>query len=41
VVVALLVGVVVTVVAGLGPALRVTRVSSVTAMREDADVPSA
>ncbi len=39
VVVALLVGVVVTVVAGLGPAQRATRVSPVTAMREGAEVP--
>ena len=39
VIVSLLVGVVVTVVAGLGPALRATRVSPVTAMREGAEVP--
>jgi putative ABC transport system permease protein len=39
VIVSLAVGVVVTVVAGLGPALRATRVSPVTAMREGADIP--
>jgi putative ABC transport system permease protein len=39
VIVSLLVGVVVTVLAGLGPALRATRVSPVTALREGAEVP--
>jgi putative ABC transport system permease protein len=39
VIVSLLVGVVVTLVAGLGPALRATRVSPVTAMREGAELP--
>ena len=39
VVVALMVGMVVTLVAGLGPALRATRVSPVTAMREGAELP--
>jgi putative ABC transport system permease protein len=39
IVVSLLLGVVVTVIAGLGPALRATRVSPVTAMREGAEVP--
>ena len=37
--VSLLLGIVVTVLAGLGPALRATRVSPVTAMREGAEVP--
>jgi putative ABC transport system permease protein len=40
VIVSLLVGVVVTVLAGLGPALRATRVSPVTALREGAEVPA-
>jgi putative ABC transport system permease protein len=40
VIVALIVGVVVTVVAGLGPAMRATRVSPVTALREGADIPA-
>ena len=35
----LAVGIVVTVLAGLGPALRATRVSPVSAMREGADIP--
>ena len=39
IVVALLVGVIVTLLAGLGPALRATRVSPVTVLREGADVP--
>ena len=39
IVVSLLVGVIVTLVAGLGPALRATRVSPVTAMREGAEIP--
>jgi putative ABC transport system permease protein len=39
IVVALLVGVIVTVLAGLGPALRATRVSPVTALRDGAEVP--
>jgi putative ABC transport system permease protein len=39
IIVSLAVGIVVTVVAGLGPALRATRVSPVTAMREGADIP--
>jgi putative ABC transport system permease protein len=39
VIVSLLVGVVVTLLAGLGPALRATRVSPVTAMREGAELP--
>ena len=39
IVVSLAVGIIVTVVAGLGPALRATRVSPVTAMREGADIP--
>ena len=39
VIVSLLVGVVVTLVAGLGPALRATRVSPVMAMREGAEIP--
>ncbi|HYP49075.1 MAG TPA: FtsX-like permease family protein, partial [Thermoleophilaceae bacterium] len=39
VVIALLVGVMVTVVAGLGPAMRATRVSPVAAMREGAELP--
>ena len=38
-VVSLAVGIVVTVLAGLGPAMRATRVSPVTAMREGADIP--
>ena len=40
IVVSLAVGIVVTVLAGLGPALRATRVSPVTAMREGADIPA-
>jgi putative ABC transport system permease protein len=40
VIVALLVGVIVTVVAGLGPAMRATRVSPVIALREGADIPA-
>jgi putative ABC transport system permease protein len=40
IVVSLAVGVVVTVLAALGPALRATRVSPVTAMREGADIPA-
>jgi putative ABC transport system permease protein len=40
VIVSLAVGIVVTVLAGLGPALRATRVSPVTAMREGADIPA-
>jgi putative ABC transport system permease protein len=39
IIVSLVVGVVVTVAAGLGPALRATRVSPVTAMREGAEIP--
>jgi len=39
VIVSVLVGLVVTVAAGLGPALRATRVSPVTALREGAEVP--
>ena len=39
IIVSLAVGIVVTVVAGLGPALRATRVSPVTAMREGAEIP--
>jgi putative ABC transport system permease protein len=39
-IVALLVGVVVTVVAGVGPAMRATRVSPVIALREGADIPA-
>jgi len=39
VIVAMLVGVVVTVLAGLGPALRATRVSPVTVLREGAEIP--
>ena len=39
IVVALAVGIVVTVLAALGPALRATRVSPVTAMREGAEIP--
>ena len=39
VIVSMAVGIVVTVVAGLGPALRATRVSPVTAMREGAEIP--
>lgn len=39
IIVSLAVGIIVTVVAGLGPALRATRVSPVTAMREGADIP--
>ena len=39
VIVSLLVGIVVTLVAGLGPALRATRVSPVMAMREGAEIP--
>jgi putative ABC transport system permease protein len=39
IVVALLVGIIVTVVAGIGPALRATRVSPVTVLREGAEVP--
>jgi putative ABC transport system permease protein len=38
-IVSLAVGIVVTVVAGLGPALRATRVSPVSAMREGAEIP--
>ena len=40
IIVSLAVGIIVTVVAGLGPALRATRVSPVTAMREGADIPA-
>ena len=40
IIVSLVVGIVVTVLAGLGPALRATRVSPVTAMREGADIPA-
>jgi putative ABC transport system permease protein len=40
IVVSLAVGIVVTVLAGLGPALRATRVSPVTAMREGSDIPA-
>jgi putative ABC transport system permease protein len=40
IIVSLAVGIVVTVLAGLGPALRATRVSPVTAMREGADIPA-
>ena len=40
IVVSLAVGIIVTVLAGLGPALRATRVSPVTAMREGADIPA-
>jgi putative ABC transport system permease protein len=40
VIVSLAVGIVVTVLAGLGPALRATRVSPVTAMREGSDIPA-
>jgi putative ABC transport system permease protein len=39
IVVALLVGIIVTVLAGFGPALRATRVSPVTVLREGAEVP--
>jgi putative ABC transport system permease protein len=39
IIVSLAVGIIVTVVAGLGPALRATRVSPVTAMREGAEIP--
>ena len=39
IIVSLAVGIIVTVIAGLGPALRATRVSPVTAMREGADIP--
>ena len=39
IIVSLAVGIIVTVAAGLGPALRATRVSPVTAMREGADIP--
>jgi putative ABC transport system permease protein len=39
IIVSLLVGVLVTVLAGLGPALRATRVAPVTALREGAEVP--
>jgi putative ABC transport system permease protein len=40
IIVSLVVGIVVTLLAGLGPALRATRVSPVTAMREGADIPA-
>jgi putative ABC transport system permease protein len=40
IIVSLAVGIIVTVVAGLGPALRATRVSPVTAMREGSDIPA-
>jgi putative ABC transport system permease protein len=40
IVVSLAVGIVVTVLAGLGPALRATRVSPVSAMREGAEIPA-
>ena len=40
IIVSLAVGIVVTVVAALGPALRATRVSPVTAMREGTDIPA-
>jgi putative ABC transport system permease protein len=40
IVVSLAVGIVVTVLAGLGPAMRATRVSPVTAMRDGADIPA-
>ena len=40
IVVSLAVGIIVTVLAALGPALRATRVSPVTAMREGADIPA-
>jgi putative ABC transport system permease protein len=40
IIVSLAVGIVVTVLAGLGPALRATRVSPVTAMREGAEIPA-
>ena len=40
IIVSLAVGIIVTVLAGLGPALRATRVSPVTAMREGADIPA-
>ena len=40
IIVSLAVGIVVTVLAGLGPAMRATRVSPVTAMREGADIPA-
>jgi putative ABC transport system permease protein len=40
IIVSLAVGIVVTVLAGLGPALRATRVSPVTAMRDGADIPA-
>jgi putative ABC transport system permease protein len=40
IIVSLVVGIVVTVLAGLGPALRATRVSPVTAMREGAEIPA-
>ena len=39
IIVSMLVGVVVTVLAGLGPALRATRVAPVTALREGAEIP--
>ena len=39
IIVSLAVGIIVTVLAGLGPALRATRVSPVTAMREGAEIP--
>jgi putative ABC transport system permease protein len=40
IIVSLAVGIIVTVLAGLGPALRATRVSPVTAMREGAEIPA-
>jgi putative ABC transport system permease protein len=40
IIVSLAVGIVVTVLAGLGPAMRATRVSPVTAMREGAEIPA-